>query len=87
MDESPPLLCGNCAIQLSVKHILKECPQYSADMANIFGHAASLALILGDSSVEIYGKLYKVLIKINIYFKKKYFNQNRTMLLSKQSKP
>ena len=69
MDGSPPPLCGNCAIQLSVKHILKECPQYSANRANIFGHAASLALILGDSSVEIYGKLYKFLIKINIFKK------------------
>ena len=67
MDESPPHLCGNYAVQLSVKHILKECPQYLADRVNIFEYAASLALILGASPVEIYGKLYKFLIKINIF--------------------
>ena len=69
MDESSPPLCANYSVQLSVKHILKECPQYSADRANIFGHAEALVLILGDSSVEIYGKLHKFLININIFNK------------------
>ena len=69
MDGSLPLLCGKCSVQLSVKHILKKCPQHSPGRTNIWGHVADLAFILGDSFVEIYGKLYTFLVQINIFKK------------------
>ena len=69
MEGRPPPICDNCRVQLSVRHILEECPVYRETRDRIFGRNANLRYMLSDESVNFNGRLYKFLDEINIRHK------------------
>ena len=69
MTATAPPTCENCGeeVQVTIKHILIECPQYRTKRLRAFGSAnLTLKHILNNGDTSVGGSLYKFLQNINI---------------------
>ena len=48
MSGTPPPMCQRCDVQISIEHLLIECPNYSTQRTLAFGRNATLKSILSE---------------------------------------